>query len=820
MIAGESWRRNVLYAFRLLVKSPGFTAAAVITLALGIGVNTALFSVIRAVVLRPIPYADPTRIVVIWQLNDPENTTHLSMREILSYAAEASSLQQLAGYTETSANLTGGSEPERIRAAAVTANIFDTLGVKPVLGRSFAPAENDPGAPQVVVLGYDVWQRRFGGANMIGQTIRVNGRPRVVIGIMPASFRLPFDYRAARPTEVWYPLTIDRPNLEHWGSRSYFAVGRMQPRATAVQATAEFKVIADRWVAAGYVKPAPDGGLTRSAVPVQDLIVGDLRRAFLILFGAVSVVLLIACANVLNLLLARADRRRHEIAIRGALGASRRQLIGQLLTENMLLSIAGALLGVPLARAALQILIALRPAGLPRVEEAGLDVTVLGFAIGLALVTGLLVGLLPAVNLARQQPAALLNSGGRGASLGRRRVAIRRGLVVVQLAFSVVLVICAGLLVRSLIALNRIDLGFDPRNVLTAQLQVPASDYPDQKDVAAFYRQLTDRLETAPGVVAAGAVRVLPIARHIGDWSITVEGRPLAYANENPNGDFQAVTPGYIAAMRLTLLRGRLLTNADDEDAPLVVMINDTMADRYWPGQDAIGRRFQMGGIGTELPHLTIVGVLRTSRHNAIVEAPRAEMYLPHAQLPRSLGGPVRSMAIVMRTQGDPLNGAAVLRQTVREMDRNLPVGDILSMEHVTAEALAGPRFATFLLGLFALLALTLAAIGTYATISLLVSERSREIGIRMALGAGRRTIVRWVLREGLMLGAAGITVGVAAAFLSTRILESLLYDVKPLDPVTFAVVPVLLGVVAATASVTPAVRAASLDPAHTLRQS
>jgi predicted permease len=742
------------------------------------------------------------------------------LREILSYGAEAPGLEQLAGYTETNANLTGGTEPERIRAAAVTANIFETLGVKPAFGRGFAPAENDPGAPLVVVLGHDVWQRRFGGADIVGRTIQVNGRPRTVIGIMPASFRLPLDYRAARPTEVWYPLTIDRANLEHWGSRSYFAVGRLTPHATAANATAEFKLIGDRWVAAGYVKPSPDRGLVRSAVPVQDLIVGDLRRPLLILLAAVSVVLLIACANVLNLLLARADRRRHEIVIRGALGASRGHLVGQLLTENMLLSIAGGLLGIPLARAAMQILITVRPAGLPRVEEAGLDVTVLAFAIGLAIMTGLVVGTLPALTLARQQLGGLLNAGGRGASPGKKRLAIRRGLVIAQLAFSVVLVIGAGLLVRSLIALNRIDLGFDPKNVLTAQLQVPASDYPDPEDVVAFYRQLTDRLQTAPGVVAAGAVRVLPIARHIGDWSITVEGRPLAFANENPNGDFQAITPGYLAAMRLTLLRGRSLTDADGPDAPLVVVINDTMADRYWPGQDAIGRRFQMGGSGTQLPPMTIVGVVRTSRHNAVVEAPRAEMYLPYAQLPRSLGGVVRAMAIVMRMQADPLSGAAVLRQTVGEMDRNLPVGDILLMEHVTATALAGPRFATFLLGLFALLALTLAAVGTYATISLLVSERSREIGIRMALGAGRRTIVRWVLREGFMLGAVGIGVGIAAAFVSTRLLESLLYDVKPLDPMTFATVPVLLGVVAIAASVTPAVRAASVDPVRTLRQS
>ena len=819
MSTAETWRRDVHHAFRLLRRSPGFTAAAVVTLGLGIGVNTALFSVIKAVILRPLPYADPARIVAVWEMNDPENFTHLSMREILSYGAESASLEQLAGYTETNANLTGGTEPERIRAAAVTGNIFATLGVGPLLGRGFAPRDNDPGAPLVVMLGHDVWQRRFSGADVIGQTIRVNGRPRTVIGIMPPSFRLPLDYRAARPTEVWYPLTIDRANLEHWGSRSYFAVGRLKREATAAQATAQFKLITERWVAAGYVKPSPDGGLTRSAVPVQDLIVGEVQRPLVVLLTAVAVVLLIACANVLNLLLARADRRRHEIAIRGALGATRAHLVTQLLTENMLLSIAGGILGLGLARAAMQVVMVLRPAGLPRVEEATLDATVLSLAIGLAFITGLLVGLLPAVQLARQQPGMELYAGGRGTSMGKLRIAMRRGLVVVQLGLSVVLVIGAGLLVRSLIELNRVNLGFDPSHVLTAQLQLPATDYPEPKDVVAFYRRLTDRLESAPGVRAAGAVRVVPIARHIGDWSIAVEGRPLAFAHENPNGDFQSVTPGYFAAMRLPLLRGRLLTDADDQDAPLVVMVNDTMANRYWPGQDAIGKRFQMGGEGTTLPHMTIVGILRTSRHNAITEAPRAEMFLPHAQLPRSLGGAIRAMAIVIRTEGDPLNGAEVLRQTVREMDRNLPVGDVQSMERILATALARPRFATFLLGLFAVLAMTLAVIGTYATISLLVSERTREIGIRMALGAGRPTIAKWVFREGLILAAAGISAGSAAALLSTRVLGSLLYEVKPLDPLTFTIVPAMLGVVATIASLAPALRAASLDPVKTLRQ-
>jgi predicted permease len=390
---------------------------------------------------------------------------------------------------------------------------------------------------------------------------------------------------------------------------------------------------------------------------------------------------------------------------------------------------------------------------------------------------------------------------------------------VAQLAFSVVLVIGAGLLLRTLIALNRIDLGFNPDRVLTAQVQLTTTDYPDDEDVIGFYRQVIERLESSPGVEAAGAVRILPLVRLIGDWSITIEGRPLASPNENPNADYQSATPGYFRTMGMTLVRGRLLTSADREDAPLVVVINDTMAARYWPGQDAIGKRFQMGGIGTTRPPMTIVGIVRTSRHDAVVEEPRAEMYLPHAQLPRSVGGSGRSLAIVIKTERDPLMAASPLREIVRSMDPNLPLADVRTMDDVTAGALAAPRFAAWLLGLFAVLALTLAAIGTYATVSLLVSERAHEIGIRLALGAERSTILGSVLGEGLALAAFGVALGVIGALLLARALETLLYGVETLDLATFTMVPIVLVVVAVLASLTPALRAASMDPATALRQ-
>ncbi len=528
--------------------------------------------------------------------------------------------------------------------------------------------------------------------------------------------------------------------------------------------------------------------------------------------------LLVACANVANLLLARADVRRREVAIRVALGAGPQQLIGQLLTESAVLSMVATACGLGLAWGGIQVLIAMRTANLPRVEEASLDATAVIFTAGIGVITTVIFGLVPAIQLLRTDPANVMRESGRSATPGRTRLALRGALVVAQLACSVVLVVGAGLLVRSLIALYHVDLGFKPAGVLTALVQLPLSDYRDAESVVRFYRQLSERLEALPGVAGAGAARVLPLARHIGDWSITIEGRPTE-PNENPNGDFQSVTPGYFRAFGVELVRGRLLTAADREDAAPVVVINETMAARYWPGQDAIGKRFRMGGAGALYPFMTIVGIVRGTRHNAVVESARAEMYLPHAQLAQSAGGPVRAMAIVIKSAtGEPLQLAEPLRATVRAMDRNLPLAEIRTMDEVTATALAAPRFAALLLGVFASVALILAAIGLYGTISLLVTERSHEIGIRMALGASRGWVVGFVLRRGLSLAGIGILLGIVGALLLTRLLSALIYGVGATDPVTFLAVPVVLGIIVVVACLRPARRAASLDPLVALR--
>ena len=811
--------RHLRDAARTLTRDRAFAAVTVLTLSLGIGANTAVFSLVKAALLTPLPYGDADQLTAIWGPDRAENT-HLSLREVWTYPRETQSFVDIAGYQEYDASFTGGQEPELIRGGSATPNLFEVTRAAALLGRVFTPADTADGTSDVIVIGHGLWQRRFGGAtDVIGRSIQVNGRARTIIGVMPASFRLPADFSSLRPTEAWVPEVVNPANLGTWGSRSYFGLARLKDSVSAATASAELPLVAERWVKAGYVRSRPDGslgGLARRVIPAQEFITGQVRGSLLILFGSVAFVLLIACANVANLQLARADVRRREVAVRAALGAGRAQIVWQLLTESVLLSLAGAAAGLAVAWAGLQIVITLRPANLPRLDQTTLDGSVLIFTTILAIVTGILFGLLPALQLSRPDVTGVLKDGGRTGTAGRSRQFTRRSLVVLQLASSVVLALAAGLLIRSLIELNRIDLGFNPANVLTAQVQVPATDYPRPADVVRFHRQAVERVGQITGVRAVGSVRVLPLARQIGDWSIKIEGRPYV-PEENPNGDYQAVTPGYFEAMGLKLIRGRFLNAADREDTMPAAVINATMAARYWPNEDAIGRQFMMGT--DDKPWLTIVGIVGTVRHNAVVEEPRNEMYIAHSQLPGHIGGAPRGMALVVKTDGNPLAIAGQLRDAIHALDRNLPISDIRTMDSVTATALSQPRFVTFLLALFAATALTLAAIGIYGTISLLVAERTQEMGIRLALGANPPAIVKLVLGQGMLLTGIGLALGVAGAMVLTRTLAGLVYGVGTLDPLTFVAVPLLLSVVALLACFLPARRAASVDPITTLRQ-
>jgi putative ABC transport system permease protein len=807
---------DLAHGLRRLQRAPGFALIAILTLGLGIGANTAIFSLVKNVVLRPLPYGDADRVGMIWGIREKGEVTQLSASEVKSYASEVEGFEQLAAYMSGGgANLTGGQEPERVIRALVTPNLFLTLRVAALVGSTFSLQDSVSSIENQVILSHGLWQRRFGGqGDIIGQTIQLNGVGRTVIGVMPASFKLPLDFAEDRPSEVWSPLDLNDSDWRGWGNRSLFAVGRLRETFDHERTSAQLPVVEQRWVRDGHIQTRE--GFNRRVEPIQNLVLGDVRYALWTILGAAGVILLIACANVANLTLARSDERHREIAVRTALGASRGRIIRQLLTESVILALVGAVLGIAVAYGGLKVLLTFDPVGIPRLEQVQLDVGVLSFALLLSVATGVVFGVAPAMELSRPDLNQALKEGGRTGSVGRARQRFRDSLAVVQLAFSVVLLIGAALLMRSFVQLRRIDLGFTPERALTLRLSLPFASYAESRNVIDFYTTFRRQLSELPGVLSVGATRLLPLTGTIGDWSITLEGRPRA-PGENPNGDWQVVTPGYFESMGVKLVRGRFMTEADDANAPLVAVINETMAKRYWPAEDAIGKRFHIGT--NEQPWMTVVGIIGQVRHNAVTETSRAEMYVPHAQWAAAGASTPRSMAFVVRTAGEPMAVLAHVRRVVRSLDPNLPLADIRTLERVADDSVSQARFTTLLLGLFAALALGLATIGIYGVISLLVTRRRQEIGIRIALGAPPGTILGMVLRRGLGLAAIGVVLGLGTSALLTRVLSSMLYGVSRFDAATFAAVPLLLAAVAVLACLIPAGRAATVNPVVALRE-
>lgn len=801
--AAQDARRGV----RRLFQHPGFTAVALCSLALGIGANTAMFSVVRSVLLEPFPYRAPAELVLIWDESGSQaDESWMSARELVEYRAATRSFSGLAAYTGLDASLTEGADPERVRAAAVTGNLFGTLGVPALRGRTLTEGDETTEADAVVVIGHDLWQRRFGGADIIGDAIRVNGIPRRVIGVMPPDFQLPLDYRNERPTELWVPAAIDPTDDLPWGSRSYYLVGRLASGVTPAHATTDLQRVLRVWEGEGFVSNA-GGGLDRAAIPLDALLLGGVRPALLILFGAVILVLIIACGNVMHLLLARSEGRRREVATQVALGASRRRIARQLVVEHGVLAVTGALLGLFLAWIAVRVAPATVPVNIIRSRDVTLDTAVLAFTGLLALVATMVAGVAPALRLARVDVAdAMRSSRGDVAPL---RGKVRTALVVVETGLAVILVVGATLLARSFNEMRQIDLGFETARVLTLRVELPATDYADGDRVAQFYSSLLDRVRQLPGVESAGAVRVLPLTQTIGDWSITIEGSEYT-PEDNPNADWQVATAGYLETMRIPLVAGRYPSAADGPDSAPVAVINEAMASRYWPGENALGRRFHMGTL--DQPWIEVVGVIPNVRHNAAIEDAREEMVLLHSQFPAVTGGsaPRRGMTLAVRTSADPLALAPTLRDAVRQMDPRLPVTDIRTLDEVAGAALAQPRFTAVLITTFATLALILAAIGLYGIIAFMAARRTKEMGVRLALGAQRSDIIRLVMGEGMALAGAGVLLGTAAAAAMTRLLEGQLFGVAPLDPATFLGVAALLLLIAALAAYLPARRAAS----------
>jgi putative ABC transport system permease protein len=812
----DTLRQDITGAIRGLIKSPGFAAASLITLALGIGATSAIFSVVKAVLITPLPYAQPERTVQIFTRWTAFEKTWIADQEVIDFRNMAKTVTAIAAWNSGQQNLTGDGEPIRIGVGFVTANLFDVLGSRPMIGRVITQDEDRPNGPPVAVLGYPLWQARYGGdPSIVGRTVLINDVPVEVIGIMPEGFRLPTDFNedAAEPTQLWRPMAWDLTQLSR--NHGFYAVATLAPGQNAASVTEELRAICTRLTEQGAY-PA-QMKFTAFAVPLDEEIRGGVRPAMWLLMGAVGFLLLIACANVANLLLVRGDARLREMAVRTAIGAAPDRLVRQLLTESVVLAVLGAIFGLGLASVGLRILMTVDPTSLPPLAPVRLDWTVVAFTLVLGVVTTIVFGLAPALRTLRINLVESLREGGQQTIAGHRQ-RLRNLLVVAEVSLAVVLVIGAGLMVRSLSALGRIDLGFNPEQVLTLRVSVPATRYDTPEKVIEFYRLLNERVRAIAGVQSAGFVRVLPLATTIGDYGLDIEGFQES-PGLNAKGDWQIVTDGAFEAMGMNLMRGRWFAASDTRQSQAVAVINETMARTYWKNpEDAVGGQIRLGS-GMDRPYLTVVGMVADERHNGVTGVVKEKFYVPHSQWHIATAGSIiRGGFLVIRTAGDPMRVAGPVRDQIRAMDPNLPVANIRPMTEVVSTALATPRLTGFLMGTFAAIALTLAAVGIYGVLSYLVARRTHEIGIRLAVGADRTQVLALVLKQGLTLAASGIVVGVVAALLLTRVMQSLLYEVGPGDPWTFVTVSLALIGVSLLAAALPAFRATRVSPLIALR--
>ena len=820
----EDLVQDARFGMRTLRRRPGFTAVASLTLALGIGASTALFGVVKAVLLSPLPYVQPDGIAVLWSSWKGFDQTWLSYDEYEGWKADIPAFANVGIFSDGGINLTENNQSERLRAGFIDRDILPILGVQPTLGRNFTAVEDAPNGPNVVILGYDVWQRYYGAdPSIVGRSVQINGRASQVVGVMPSGFRLPLDFGASGATMLWLPLATDAPSngaipgpqfQTGGGSHGFYGVARLRAGATIAQAN---KQLADRVAQLRKEGVYPEEQQFRAfAVGVEDQITGRLKPVLLVVFAAVGFVLLIACANVAGLLLVRGEQRRREMALRVALGAGGRRLSRQMLTETVVLATLGGTLGVAFAALGVWLVRHTAPAALPRVAEARLDPWVLGFALGIAVVAALLAGLLPAMQATRITPQTELRDGGRTATAGHGRLRWRQTLVAVEVALAVVLVVGAGLMIRSVANLFAIDAGIRPDGVLTMRLSTPATWYPDSVRVTAFHDELRRRVAALPGVKAVGLVRLLPLATEAGDWGLRVEGYTPP-PNQGTPADWQVVTPGYFEAMGLRLVQGRFFDERDGMNAPLAMIVNRRFLELYLPNRPALGSQVRINNGDPNSPMYTIVGVVDNVKHNGLTREVKAQFYAPQPQFAMYPGNTSRSMTLVVRGTGDPEQLINPVRSVIRELDPRLPISEVRSMNEVLMQAIAAPRFAMELLGLFGVLALVLSAIGIFGIVSQVVASRTQEFGIRAALGATPRNLLLLSLGSGVRQAGAGLVVGVAAALVLTRTMTTMLEGVKPTDPVTFAAVVAVTAIVAVGASLIPARRAARTDLAKVM---
>lgn len=803
----EALLQDIRFAVRVFTRRPFFFSVVIGAIAMGIGANTAIFSVVNTILLRPFPYSDPDRLVRV-RAQEPQRgseTLDSSFLDYLDWREQNRSFEDMAAYLTFDLNLAGDGKPEPVTTTFASASLFQTLGVSPALGRAFSPEEDRPGGDRYkVIISYDLWQRRFGAdPNALNRKIMLDSESYMIVGVMPPGFRFPFQSSAWAPLDRW----ADRKSR---GYRTFSVVARLKPDVSIGQTRADMEGISRRLE---QLYPVTNLGVRASVDPLRDVEVGDIRPFLLMLLAAVGFVLLIACANLANLMLARGAAREKEMAVRAALGASRGRLVRQLITESALLAITGGLAGVALAIAAIKMLVRFIPVELPFWMEFQMDSRVLFFAIAASLLTGVLFGLVPALQVSKVKLNESLKEAGRGSSGGPSH-RIRGAFVIAEVSLSLVLLIGAGLMIRSLFRLQNVYPGFRPENVLSVYLSVPYDKYPDVATTSAFYDRIIELVRALPGVEAASGITALPLAgKESNDKArFTIEGQSAEDQSSNPFANFQKIGPDYFRVMRIPLLKGRFFANSDTAQAPGVVIISDKMARRLLLDQDPIGKRLKFGGTESRAPWLTVVGVVGDVRYAGLASEPGMELYAPYAQQVAGV------LTLVLRARVDPSSLVPAVQNEIWAVDKDQAIFKVETMQQSISKSIWQRRAWGFLLGIFAGLALILAFIGVYGVISYSVSQRTREIGIRRALGAGGADVLKLVLKEGLKLSLVGVVIGLIAAFALARLLESLLYGIKATDPITFIFTPLLLTAVALTASFIPAARAVKIDPMKALR--
>ena len=801
-------------ALRSLLRRPGYCAVVILTLGLGIGATSAIFSVVNAVLLKPLPYRAPDRLVVIWSRWTNFDKTWISQDEYFGYQQQTRLFTDVAAWADNGeVTITGpDAGPASTTAMAATANLLDVLGVHTYVGRSFTPIEDAPNGPPAVLIGYQLWQRRWNGdRGLVGRIITLDGKPVRVVGVLPPAFRLPLEFQQLTAAQVVQPLQFDRGTPSR-GSHCCYGIARLKPGVDAPMVTRELGSLAARWTGEGLYPR--DMRFTSFAVPLLDEVSGHVRTALIVLAAAVLLLLALTCANVANLVLTRADARHRDVAVRAALGAGLGEILRVALTESLMLGVAGGCLGLGLAWGGVRLMVARAPTTIPRVADLAVDWRVVVFTLTVAVCTGLIFGMAPLARFVRIDLATALRDG-RGQSGGRAQRHGRALLVIAEMALAALLLIGAGLTVRSFANLSRIDPGFDADNVMTLRLALPAATYTTPESANNFYHDLGDEVRQLPGVRSAGFARLLPLATEMGDAGLRIRGKPIPAGQPGRQADWQAVSPGYFESMRIRLIGGRYFDRRDVADGQPVIIVNQELAKEYFPGEDPLGQGIQ---VGRDTVWRTVVGVVGDVHHNGLLGPPKRGWYLPQDQWASAWGNPRRAMTLVVRTAGNPRVVVAPIAGIVRRLDADLPLTEVRPMSDVLASATQEQRFTMALMGVFAALALVLAGVGIYGVISYTVSQRTREIGIRLALGANGAAVRRLVVRQGMAPAAIGVATGLALAAGLTRFLAAILYGVAAIDPATFIVIPLVLLLVAAASVFLPALRASRVEPVEALR--